>query len=271
MDEMADRTARGLDRHGFILPEVSLARVRSPYPPVIAVLREQCRAVFLSDLHSLYLTGSVVKGTARPSQSDLDALAVLQVAPTPADAEFVRRVGDAVAEKFPIVTEVSLLLAGRETILSEEERYDMGFFVKSLCVCVAGADLGEHLPLYRPSVALARGTNGNIRLLLEDRRRRLVSTTDPLQVAAICRGIMRKIVRTGFTLIMPRYQGWTSDLERSASVFASYYPSRSAAMQEALILAQAPSTEKTPVLALIDTLGAWLADEYDRVILGPGE
>jgi hypothetical protein len=25
---------------------------------------EQCRAVFLSDLHSLYLTGSVIKGTA---------------------------------------------------------------------------------------------------------------------------------------------------------------------------------------------------------------
>jgi predicted nucleotidyltransferase len=265
---MADHAARGLDRHGFILPEVSLARVRPPYAPVIAALSEQCRVVFLSDLHSLYLTGSVVKGTARPGQSDLDALAVLQVAPTLAHEESAQRIADAVAERFPFVTEASLLLACREAILSEEQRNDMGFFVKSLCICVAGEDLGEHLPRYRPSVALACGTNGNIRLLLDDRRRRLVSTSDPADVAAICRGIMRKIVRTGFTLIMPRYQGWTSDLERSASIFASYYPCQSAAMQEALILAQVPSTEKTPVLAVIDTFGAWLADEYDRVIWG---
>src|SRR5215217_5292624 len=108
MVEIPHRAARGLDRHGFILPEVSLDRVRPPYPPVIAALREQCRAVFRSDLHSLYLTGSVVKGTARPGQSDLDALAVLQVAPAPAHEELARRVADAVAERYPFVTEVSL-------------------------------------------------------------------------------------------------------------------------------------------------------------------
>jgi hypothetical protein len=39
MVEMADRAAHGLDRHGFILPEVSLARVRPPYPEVIAARR----------------------------------------------------------------------------------------------------------------------------------------------------------------------------------------------------------------------------------------
>src|SRR5215213_4351077 len=107
MVEMADRAARGLDRQGYILPEVSLAWVRSPYPPVIAALREQCRTVFLSDLHSLYLTGSVVKGTARPSQSDLDALAVLQVATTPAHKEAARGVAAAVVGSFPFIPEVS--------------------------------------------------------------------------------------------------------------------------------------------------------------------
>src|SRR5215213_6663457 len=267
---MPHRAARGLDRHGFILPEVSLDRVRPPYPPVIAALREQCGAAFPSNLHSLYVAGSVVKGTACPGQSDLDALAVMQVAPTPADKEAARRVAAAVAGSFPFITEVSILLAGRDAILSEDERNDMGFFVKILCACVAGEDLGAHLPQYRPTVALARGTNGNIRALLDDRRRRLASTSDPADVAAICRGIMRKIVRTGFTLVMPRYHGWTSDLERSAAIFASYYPLQSAVMQEALILAQVPATEKTTVLALIDTLGTWLADEYERVIVGTG-
>ena len=94
--------------------------------------------------------------------------------------------------------------------------------------------LGQRLPKYRPSVALARGTNGNIRQLLTDRRQHIIDSTDPAEVAAICRGIMRKIVRTGFTLVMPRYHGWTSDLEQAATIFAVYYPVEAAAMNEAL-------------------------------------
>src|SRR5215217_2412001 len=144
MVELPHRAARGLDRHGFILPEVSLDRVRPPYPQVITVLRERCGVAFSSSLHSLYLTGSVVKGTARLGQSDFDVLAVLEGAPTPEHEESARQVAAAVAGIFPFITEVSIVLASRGAILSEEERDDMGFFVKILCACVAGEDLGEH-------------------------------------------------------------------------------------------------------------------------------
>jgi hypothetical protein len=268
MVEVMGSTQRGLDGRGFIRPEVSLAQVRPPYPAVIDSLRDASQGAFADHLHSLYLTGSVVKGTARPGASDLDALAVLRVAPEPAHEAAARRVAQGLEGQFPFLPDVSLLLFARDTILSEAERHDLGFFVKCLCVCLDGEDLREALPEYRPSVALARGTNGNIRRLLADRRQRLVASTDPAEVAAICRGIMRKIVRTGFTLVMPRYHGWTSDVEEAARIFASYYPDEAAAMHEALALAQAPSTARGPVLAVIDTLGVWLAAEYDRVILG---
>jgi uncharacterized protein len=266
--EPASAAERGLDDHGYIRPEVSLAFVAGAYRPVIAELREQNRIALGDHLHSLYLTGSVVKGTARPGVSDLDALAVVRVTPAPEHEEAAHRVARVVAERFPFLTDVSLLLFDRATVLSEAQRYDMGFFVKCLCACVDGEDLGNRLGRYRPSVALARGTNGNIRRLLADRRRRLETTIDPAEVASICRGIMRKIVRTGFTMVMPRYQGWTSDLEPAVTIFASYYPEQAGPMRVALALAQAPSTEKTRVIDLLDSMGLWLADEYDRVIMG---
>jgi uncharacterized protein len=268
MAEAIDSAQRGLDGRGFIRSEVSLAQVRPSYRPVIDSLRDACRSAFADQLHSLYLTGSVVKGTARPGESDLDALAVLHVAPEPAHQAAARGAAHGLEQQFRFLSDVSLLLFAWDTILSEAERDDLGFFVKCLCACIDGEDLGKRLPKYRPSVALARGTNGNIRQLLTDRRQHLIDSTDPAEVAAICRGILRKIVRTGFTLVMPRYHGWTSDLEQAATIFAVYYPIEAAAMNEALALALAPSTKKAPVLAVIDALGGWLAAEYDRVILG---
>src|SRR5580693_6971466 len=40
----------------------------------------------------------------------------------------------------------------------------------------------------------------------------------------LSRSVGRRLVRTGFTLIMPRWGGWTSDLNASAELFGRYYP-----------------------------------------------
>ncbi len=166
-----------------------------------------------------------------------------------------------------MLSEASLGLAWVEDILSERERFDMGFCVKCLCACIVGEDLAASLPRYRPSIALARGTNGNIRQAIDDRRERLMWTKEPAIVKRLCRGIIRKIIRTGFTLVMPRYGGWTSELDPCVEVFGLYYPEQRAAMNVALTLARAPSADRAQVLAILDSLGAWLVQEYDRVIL----
>jgi hypothetical protein len=68
---------------------------------------------------------------------------------------------------------------------------------------------------------------------------------------------------------MPRWGGWTSDLERSAALFGRYYPEReypgrAAQLRAAAALARAPATEPADLTPLIDDLGPWLASEYAR-------
>ena len=75
----------------------------------------------------------------------------------------------------------------------------------------------------------------------------------------------RRLVRTGFTLIMPRWGGWTSDLDRSAELFAHYYPERAALMRRAAAIARTPSADPAVLTTLIDDLGPWLAAEYTAV------
>ena len=99
-----------------------------------------------------------------------------------------------------------------------------------------GPDLAEQLPRYRPTTLLARETNGDLgpaagptggpeaAEAATDADRRVLS-----------RRAARRIVRTGFTLVMPRWGGWTSDLDESAALFGRYYPQRAEQMRVAAV------------------------------------
>ena len=69
-------------------------------------------------------------------------------------------------------------------------------------------------------------------------------------------------MRTGFTLVMPRWGGWTSDLDESAAVFGHYYPARADQMRVAAAVGRAPAADRAVLGMLIGDLGPWLAAEY---------
>jgi hypothetical protein len=68
----------------------------------------------------------------------------------------------------------------------------------------------------------------------------------------LSRGVGRRLVRTGFTLVMPRWGGWTSDLDESATVFGRYYPARRDQMQAAAAVARTPTADSSVLGMLIN-------------------
>ena len=168
---------------------------------------------------------------------------------------------------FAQIDGAGVLLSSARALLSEQERYDGGWFVACLCTPLLGPDLGEQLPRYRPTSLLARETNGDLAPALERWRARAAKAgpgDDDRRV--LVRGASRKVVRTGFTLVMPRWQGWTSDLALSAEVFGRYYPQRAGQMSHVARMAAAPDEAGSEDLTmLIEDLGPWLAAEYAAV------
>ncbi|MFJ8334521.1 nucleotidyltransferase domain-containing protein [Streptomyces sp. NPDC094437] len=269
---MAEKApSRGLDAQGYIAREGSLARVPSTFRPVVALARDRLLDAFGARLHSAYLYGSVPRGTARVGRSDLDLLVALHEEPTAADRAAAAALGAAVDREFPEVDGVAALLYGRERLLSDAETYDLGWFVACLCTPLLGDDLAEYLPRYRPDSHLARETNGDLALLLPRWRRRIEAAgnaADPASEAArrrLVRFLSRHLVRTGFTLVMPRWNDWTSDLTEMADVFGSYYEQRAWEMQTAAGLGHEPNGDPAVLRRYVDDLGPWLADEYARV------
>ncbi len=253
---------RGLDQDGLIIREGSLSRVPESFAPVAGAARTQSATAFGKQLHSAYLYGSIPRGTAIPGVSDLDLLLVLHHEPTDADRAGADAIEAALDLAFTQIDGAGILLLSASTVLSELERHDLGFFVACLCTPLLGADLAAHLPRYRPDSLLARETNGDLGLALARWRRRAAEATTDAERKSLGREAARRIVRTGFTLVMPRWHGWTSDLTTSAQVFGHYYPGRASQMRAAAAKARTPTADAALLSMLIDDLGPWLATEY---------
>ncbi|MFI6859845.1 nucleotidyltransferase domain-containing protein [Streptomyces sp. NPDC050421] len=260
---------RGLNRDGTIAREGSLGRVRAGFAPVVAAARSRIAEVFgPTRLDSAYLYGSIPRGTATPGVSDLDLVLALRGEPTGrdrADADAVEAELDA---SYGQIDGAGILLFTADTLLSALERHDMGFFVACLCTPLLGDDLAARLPSYRPTSLLARETNGDLCLALPRWRRRAAEATTDSERRALSRVVARRAVRTGFTLIMPQWGGWTSDLTESAELFARYHPhlpERAEQMRLAARTGRAPSADPAVLSLLVDDLAPWLAAEHIAV------
>ncbi|MGW6984142.1 nucleotidyltransferase domain-containing protein [Streptomyces sp. NPDC054932] len=253
---------RGLDAYGYFEREGSLGRVQSGFRAVVAAARARTAEAYGRRLHSAYLYGSVPRGTARPGRSDLDLLLVLHHEPADEDRDTAEVLARGLDEDFPEVDGVGILLRDKIAVLSEAERFDLGWFLACLCTPLLGADLAEHLPRYRPDSLLARETNGDLAELLPGWRARLQAASTPQEYRKLNRFVSRHLVRTAFTLVMPRWGGWTSDLGESAEIFGMYYPERAAQLRDAAAVALDPVADPEVLRSYVEDLGPWLADEY---------
>ncbi|MFI2641372.1 nucleotidyltransferase domain-containing protein [Streptomyces sp. NPDC018610] len=241
--------------------------MQGTFRPVVEAARERLPDVYGTRLHSAYLYGSIPRGTARVGRSDLDLLVALRDEPTDADRRAALALGTALDREFEQIDGAGTLLFGRERLLSDLERYDLGWFVACLCTPLLGEDLAARLPRYRPGdPLLARETNGDLALLLPRWGERIASAEDTEAARRLLvRFMSRHLVRTGFTLVMARWRGWTSDLHEMAAAFGAHYPARAAQLRAAAAYGYDPVGDPAVLRSYVDDLGPWLAGEYTRV------
>jgi len=266
MRHTAEMHPAGLDEDGFIAREGDLTRVPEAFRPVVQAAKTDILSAFGPErLHSAYLYGSIPRGTAVPGVSDLDVLLALRHEPADADRATARSLEAALDARFPQVNGAGILLYSTATLLSDLERHDLGWFVACLCTPLTGQDLAVYLPRYRPTALLARETNGDLGDILPRWRDRLSEARTDASLCSLSRGVGRRLTRTGFTLVMPCWGGWTSDLAESAAVFGRYYPARADQMNTAAAVGRTPTADRAILSMLIDDLGPWLAAEYVSV------
>ena len=87
----------------------------------------------------------------------------------------------------------------------------LGLPLKHLCVCLYGEDLGKNQLNSKPTKKVAKAFNGDLGKLIKSCLQK--PEKDKIH------SIMRKIVRTGFSLVIEEEKSWTTDLKNHMKFF----------------------------------------------------
>ncbi|HKY62352.1 MAG TPA: serine/threonine-protein kinase [bacterium] len=252
------------NEQGYLTNECSWRHIPSEWRPLI----DEVRGVYLrhlgANLHSVYIRGSVVMGTAHAGESDLDSFAVVHRAPDPSDLQWMEEYGERFRLSFPLCRYVEIRVLPLQELLNSLEYLSWRFTLKILSLCIQGEDLSAQLPNFRPSRANGFFLFGNIYEILDTASRRLRSTRDADEIEKICSWVMKKILRTGFSLVMEKEQVFTRDLYPSYELFSKHYPEKKPEMRQALEWAVNPTADKEALGQYLGEFGGWLGREFGK-------
>lgn len=228
---------RGLDAEGFIRREGSPSRVQPDFAGLVEAYVEAVRSLFGEELDSAYLYGSVPRGTALPGRSDLDGQVLLARPPTTEDRRALEVVEARLGATYPRVSTVEILLDARADLVDPAERHDGGFHVRVLCTPFWGPDAGDEVEPHRPDRDLARGIQGDWRAaLVRLTEQATTAERGSPEEAVLCRATGRRLARVGFSWVLPRWGGWSSDPRVMAQVVGHLEPGWAAPMASAVRL-----------------------------------
>lgn len=245
------------DVDGFIVNTTSPEKIQSAWLPAVEMVRDAYKKHFGERLHSVYIRGSVAKGEAIDNISDIDSFAVVTLSHDDIETSWSKDFVREIIEQFPFVV-------GVETgaIPLEELKGHKGdrIMIKTQSICVYGENLADTLPPLKPGIDTAQHIKGIEREINKTKEWLQEERTNE-EVERHCTWIMKRIIRSGFELVMERSQKYTRDLYPCYEGFSGYYPEKKEEMYEVLELAIEPTSDKKEIIAILDNLGNWLVKE----------
>lgn len=133
----------GLDSDGYIVN--SCTGIQESYEPLIKRICFLLKSKLSDRLHSIYLYGSVSRGTAVEGKSDLDIVVLFQT-------KDLKNLENKINENS--VTLVGLDIGDIEEVKGNNQELFWQFFLKHCCHCLYGDDLSPTFPKIKPTKEL---------------------------------------------------------------------------------------------------------------------
>ncbi|AKJ30949.1 hypothetical protein [Caldimonas brevitalea] len=251
-----------VDAEGYLVNDCRADHV----PPALAALViEHYRQSFGAHLRSVYVRGSVARGTAVDGVSDLDTFAVVDDAASPSCPLLPPELLERLHAAAPGLADFEFH-ACRRSAVTGSYYSTWAFLVKTQSACLHGEDLGPALAPYRVGPELmAEALYLRQRLALYAQRLAAEQQAPPPQQIATCQWFMKALVRAAFDLTLDRARRYTRDLYPCYATFAELYPERGPDCWRALEWAISPTPDTEPQRQLAEDFGHWICDEADVV------
>lgn len=184
--------------------------IQSEYKDFVNKYIDHILTEFKDKIHSIYMCGSIPKGTAKPFQSDAD-FTIVCANPNDIDYEQLSAIKDRLVKEYPIVTKIDTIICSIDDVLSKPNEW--GFWVKIICVCVYGEDIGEKVPPIMISsdfiVDLNRETKEEVDRIVH---RLLSNANDRTMTTRYIKGYSKRLLRALYSLILEDTGVWEDDM-----------------------------------------------------------
>jgi predicted nucleotidyltransferase len=255
------RAGYGLDPNGFIISDVSKDKIDEVYVPCIRESVERLRDLFHQQLHSVYVYGSVARGEAIAFKSDLDLIALFDGKLSSVQMAELKKLAGELSQAYrSLVREVGISLAYYDYTVDPANYYESAF-LKELCVCVYGEDVGERFGPYKLTSEIAIRFNGDIGEDLTRALTRLEAASNE-EFKPCAQSFARKLIRTFYSMVMVRSQIWTTRLHEQSEVFIHHFPDKESMVRTLLKWIDEPPTDRETVYELFKSEGEWACANF---------
>ncbi len=252
------------DEHGFLINESSVDKIVSPWKESVEALKSICRKQLGSAVHSVYVRGTVPRSMAIQKVSDLDAFAVVSGKESDFDFSWMDNERLTFEKNHPFLTGLELQVFFYDDLFDGDQCINQRFTIKTLSACVYGDNLAKKISPFKADVKTAQHLCGNLKAAFENTKNAISNALPQEYVLEWCRWIMKRVVRTGFLLVMARERAFTRDLYMAYTIFSKHYPSQQPGMRQALELAINPSSDPLIIHKFMDEFSPWFYGELKQ-------
>ncbi|WP_339212528.1 nucleotidyltransferase domain-containing protein [Ornithinibacillus sp. FSL M8-0202] len=257
------RTGYGLDANGFIISDVHIDKIDNDYMACIQESVECLRKRFGQCLHSVYVYGSVARGEATRVKSDLDLLALFTRKLNSDEVNDLKKLSGELSQTYrDLVRDVGIAVTDYDYTVDPANYYENAF-LREICVCVYGKDVGEQFGPYKLTSEIAIQFNGDICEALNRALHRLETASNE-EVKSFTQGFARKLIRTYYSMVMARSQVWTTRLHEQAEVAIQHFPNKESVIHTLLNWIEEPPSDRERVSELYKREGEWACANFIR-------
>jgi predicted nucleotidyltransferase len=197
-----------LSPEGWIVNDCSQQRPACWNDPIALVIQE-IRERLGDKLHSVYLRGSLARGTAVHGIADLDMLVVYEpMGDQKVDWTWRKPLNQKLIERFTFCKELDINFLNRPILLAAPVGAAYRFMLKTQSICILGDDVIPSLPQFKPDRTVMFSYNFLEADILKAERGLELQN----EAHEFCRWIMRRVVRAAGEVAMMHDGRFTRDL-----------------------------------------------------------
>jgi hypothetical protein len=244
------------DSAGNFISDTSAAKIGPPWSDAVDYARAIEVQRFGARLHSLYIRGSVPRGTALPNRSDLDLFAVLFDESNSSIPDWTVAQMREFQRRFPFVAGLETSHVTLCQIHGPFHYYR--FVTKISAACIHGEDLTAEIQPYGPDAPIAEEWFRIFPHLVDNFVDDFSTASDEDFRSRLCLDMMKGFLRAGMLLVMKRAGAYTRDLYPSYECFSKFYPAKEPMMRRCLELAVNPTFDARELFPMVTDFAAWM-------------